>query len=72
MANSKFEYVKGFEQDDTLLRNCWIVVRIDGRGFTKYALSLTSYFHSGIVSNPILFSFFFLQVYRCPRISEAK
>jgi hypothetical protein len=35
MANSKFEYVKNFEQDDTLLRNTWIVVRIDGRGFTK-------------------------------------
>ena len=40
MANSKFEYVKGFEQDDTLLRNTWIVVRIDGRGFTKYSFFL--------------------------------
>ncbi|KAF4841079.1 tRNA(His) guanylyltransferase [Colletotrichum siamense] len=35
MANSKFEYVKAFEQVDTLLPNTWIVVRIDGRGFTK-------------------------------------
>ncbi|KAH9230002.1 hypothetical protein K456DRAFT_526000 [Colletotrichum gloeosporioides 23] len=35
MANSKFEYVKAFEQADTLLPNTWIVVRIDGRGFTK-------------------------------------
>ncbi|WYZ44229.1 hypothetical protein EsH8_VII_000665 [Colletotrichum jinshuiense] len=35
MANSKFEYVKSFEQPDTLLPNTWIVVRIDGRGFTK-------------------------------------
>ncbi|KAF3358982.1 hypothetical protein HYQ45_002573 [Verticillium longisporum] len=35
MANSKFEYVKAFEQPDTLLQNTWVVVRIDGRGFTK-------------------------------------
>ncbi|KAK4136584.1 tRNAHis guanylyltransferase [Trichocladium antarcticum] len=37
MANSKFEYVKQFEQPDNLLPNTWIVVRIDGRGFTKFA-----------------------------------
>ncbi|ORY68635.1 Thg1 C terminal domain-containing protein [Pseudomassariella vexata] len=35
MANSKFEYVKRFEQPDQLLPNTWIVVRLDGRGFTK-------------------------------------
>ncbi|UNI23561.1 tRNA(His) guanylyltransferase [Purpureocillium takamizusanense] len=35
MANSKFEYVRNFEQPDSLLPNTWIVVRIDGRGFTK-------------------------------------
>ncbi|KAL4818511.1 tRNAHis guanylyltransferase [Aspergillus spinulosporus] len=35
MANSRFEYVKAFEQPDTLLPNTWIVVRIDGRGFHK-------------------------------------
>ncbi|KAL1895576.1 tRNA-His guanylyltransferase [Ceratocystis pirilliformis] len=35
MANSKFEYVRLFEQPDHLLQNTWIVVRIDGRGFTK-------------------------------------
>jgi tRNA(His) guanylyltransferase len=37
MANSKFEYVKQFEQTDNLLPNTWVVVRIDGRGFTKFA-----------------------------------
>ncbi|KAJ9151911.1 tRNA(His) guanylyltransferase [Pleurostoma richardsiae] len=37
MANSKWEYVKEFEQPDKLLPNTWIVVRIDGRGFTKFA-----------------------------------
>ncbi|KAL2165339.1 hypothetical protein VTH06DRAFT_636 [Thermothelomyces fergusii] len=37
MANSKFEYVKQFEQTDNLLPNTWIVVRIDGRGFTKFS-----------------------------------
>ncbi|QPC75409.1 hypothetical protein HYE68_006161 [Fusarium pseudograminearum] len=36
MANSKFEYVRNFETTDALMPNTWIVVRIDGRGFTKY------------------------------------
>eukprot|EP00388_Colpodella_angusta_P005283 GDKJ01016448.1.p1 GENE.GDKJ01016448.1~~GDKJ01016448.1.p1 ORF type:complete len:341 (-),score=79.85 GDKJ01016448.1:100-1122(-) len=36
MANSKFEYVKLFEQESRILNNCWFVVRIDGRGFTKF------------------------------------
>lgn len=31
----RYEYVRLFEQPDTLLPNTWIVVRIDGRGFTK-------------------------------------
>ena len=35
MAKSRFEYVREFEQDDTLLRNCWIVLRIDGHAFHK-------------------------------------
>uniref|UniRef100_A0A093XTR2 tRNA(His) guanylyltransferase n=1 Tax=Talaromyces marneffei PM1 TaxID=1077442 RepID=A0A093XTR2_TALMA len=35
MANSKFEYVRLFEQPDNLIRETWIVVRIDGRGFHK-------------------------------------
>ncbi|KAL4909758.1 hypothetical protein BDW74DRAFT_143670 [Aspergillus multicolor] len=35
MANSRFEYVKAFEQPDALLPNTWIVIRIDGRGFHK-------------------------------------
>ncbi|KAK1828546.1 tRNA guanylyltransferase [Podospora conica] len=37
MANSKFEYVKHFEQPDQLLPNTWVVVRLDGRGFTKFS-----------------------------------
>ncbi|KFA63022.1 hypothetical protein S40285_07236 [Stachybotrys chlorohalonatus IBT 40285] len=35
MANSKFEYVRNFELPDPLLPNTWVVVRIDGRAFTK-------------------------------------
>lgn len=35
MAKSKYEYVKLFETDDRLLPGCWIVVRLDGKGFTK-------------------------------------
>jgi hypothetical protein len=33
MAKSRYEYVKLFEKDDSLLPNTWIVVRLDGRGF---------------------------------------
>lgn len=36
MACSRFEYVKKFERDDRLLPGCWIVVRLDGRGFTRF------------------------------------
>ncbi|KAF6214388.1 hypothetical protein GE061_009128 [Apolygus lucorum] len=36
MAKSKFEYVKDFEQEDKCLPNCWIVVRVDGKGFHKF------------------------------------
>lgn len=37
MANSKYSYVKNFETDDRLIPDCWIVVRVDGKGFTKCA-----------------------------------
>ena len=36
MAQSKYEYVKKYEQDDTLLLGCYIVIRLDGKGFTKW------------------------------------
>uniref|UniRef100_A0AAG5DXE3 Probable tRNA(His) guanylyltransferase n=1 Tax=Anopheles atroparvus TaxID=41427 RepID=A0AAG5DXE3_ANOAO len=36
MALSRFEYVKQFEHEDKLLSNCWIVVRIDGKGFHRF------------------------------------
>lgn len=35
MANSQYEYVKNFEQWDAIAPSNWIVVRIDGRGFSK-------------------------------------
>lgn len=35
MAKSHFEYVRDFEQLDALPLSNWIVVRIDGRGFSK-------------------------------------
>ncbi|EDQ92256.1 uncharacterized protein MONBRDRAFT_31372 [Monosiga brevicollis MX1] len=37
MANSRFQYVRGFESEARLLPNTWIVVRIDGRGFHKFS-----------------------------------
>ncbi|KRX08192.1 hypothetical protein PPERSA_12347 [Pseudocohnilembus persalinus] len=36
MACSKFEYVKQFESHESMLLNCYIVVRIDGKGFHKF------------------------------------
>ena len=35
MAGSKFEYVRHFEVDDALLRNTWLVVRVDGHNFHR-------------------------------------
>lgn len=51
MTNSQFEYVKTFELPDVILPSCWIVVRIDGKGFHKYAirydvLSVLRWFYS--------------------------
>jgi len=39
MANSKYEYVRKFELADALLPDCWIVVRVDGKGFTRCGLA---------------------------------
>lgn len=36
MANSKFSYVREFEHSTVLLPNTYIMVRIDGRGFTSF------------------------------------
>lgn len=39
MANSKYEYVRQFEEstEHLLLKNCFIVVRVDGKGFHKFS-----------------------------------
>jgi tRNA(His) 5'-end guanylyltransferase len=39
MANSRFEYVRNFELADNLLPSTYLVVRIDGKGFHRYALA---------------------------------
>ncbi|KAJ2780340.1 tRNA-histidine guanylyltransferase 1-like [Coemansia javaensis] len=36
MAKSRYEYVRDFERDDRLLPSTWLVVRIDGQGFTRF------------------------------------
>ncbi|GAB7364666.1 hypothetical protein MBLNU230_g5468t1 [Neophaeotheca triangularis] len=36
MANSSFQYVRNFELPDPLPPSNWIVIRIDGRGFSKF------------------------------------
>ncbi len=36
MAHSKYEYVRNYELPDPLLPGCWVVVRLDGKGFTKW------------------------------------
>ena len=35
MAKSRYEYIKKFELPDPLLQDCYLVIRIDGKGFTK-------------------------------------
>jgi len=39
MANSRFEYVRAYERADDrrLLPGCYAVVRLDGRGFTRFS-----------------------------------
>ena len=37
MAKSHFEYVKHFEILDECLKNCWIVVRVDGKSFHRFS-----------------------------------
>lgn len=37
MANSKYEYVKAFERENHLLPDCYILVRVDGKGFHKFS-----------------------------------
>lgn len=37
MSKNKFEFVKAFEVHDVLWKNTWIVVRLDGRNFHKFA-----------------------------------
>eukprot|EP00095_Tigriopus_kingsejongensis_P012462 maker-scaffold898_size83862-snap-gene-0.14 protein:Tk12462 transcript:maker-scaffold898_size83862-snap-gene-0.14-mRNA-1 annotation:"hypothetical protein DAPPUDRAFT_39947" len=39
MSHSKYEYVRQFESDDRCLKNCWLVVRIDGKAFHKFSES---------------------------------
>ena len=36
MSNSKFEFVKKYEQSRELLPNTFMCVRIDGRSFTDF------------------------------------
>lgn len=37
MACSRYEYVKDYERDDSILPNVWIVIRVDGKGFHKFS-----------------------------------
>lgn len=37
MANSRFGYVRQSELDDRLLPQTYAVLRLDGKGFTKFA-----------------------------------
>jgi tRNA(His) guanylyltransferase len=36
MANTRFQYVRDFESEVRLLPNTWIVVRVDGNGFSEF------------------------------------
>lgn len=37
MANTRFSYVKQFEQESVLLHDCWPLIRLDGRSFTNFS-----------------------------------
>lgn len=37
LVNSKFNYLKDMETKTNLLPHCWIIVRIDGKGFHKFS-----------------------------------
>ncbi|GBE59733.1 tRNA guanylyltransferase [Babesia ovata] len=37
MANTRFAYVKQFEQETVLMPDCWPLIRVDGRGFTGFS-----------------------------------
>ncbi|CDR95849.1 tRNA-His guanylyltransferase, putative [Babesia bigemina] len=37
MANTRFAYVRQFEQETTLMPDCWPLIRVDGRGFTGFS-----------------------------------
>lgn len=41
MAGSRYAYVRDFELADVALPRTFLVVRIDGKGFHKYALVLS-------------------------------
>ncbi len=43
MAKSKFEYTRKFENNDSCLLNCFIVVRLDGRNFHRYVVVFSNY-----------------------------
>ena len=36
MANSRFEYVRQFERSESVLPNTWMVIRVDGNGFSHF------------------------------------
>jgi hypothetical protein len=42
MAGSRYAYVRNFELPDPVLPNCFMVVRIDGKGFHKCVLRRSS------------------------------
>ena len=42
MAGTKYAYVKDFELPDALLPGTYIVLRIDGHGFHRYAVETRS------------------------------
>ena len=37
MAKSKYEYVREYEESDLMIRDCWIVIRIDGSNFHRFS-----------------------------------
>ena len=37
MAKSRFEYVREFEENDKILPEVWIIIRLDGANFHRFS-----------------------------------
>ena len=71
MAHSRYEYVKNYELEDRLLPGCWIVVRVDGKGFTRSVPSLVCRVVVGLLTRISSYRFSELHKFEKPNDKRA-